>query len=1319
MASLQYDGFPARSPSGVVSPRRPRSRTQSISSDRPSTVGHGFVSIPVSVSPQPAFIAASAASQIVTNDHDSHADTWYDESGMIPAGETAIVSNPALQLVNSFLDQLLFNFLQLSKATTLSALRPAVTEVLKPKLAKDAINNADEELQEYLGGADEEDYVLPQGADPSRDWDLELVWKRTRLRCMVYSSLGDMEEEDEDIYMEQENLEIGADEQISDVISPAVAIFLTSVLEYMGELTLTVAGQAAYHRVRANFEKELKDGSRTMADIADRIVVEEGDMERVALDRTLGRLWRGWKKRIRVPSTLELGLRSFSRASVTRQDSNTTEAFGHQSPVAIEEATNDVEGEAADGAVKVEEKPQKPAEIPLPIGQNDVNEIEVPGLAYHSDDEAEEEDADVGPARPKSLLIRKLPQGVVRAPVAGTSQGLGHKRSTSLPASPPSKFTLPPVSQQLDEVSSDDASSNYEDRIEEPVSDLSTPAAEHDESEATQVPSQEYRKKSTMMIANTAFGPLVKKQEQRPAQQEEDEMTTTYEKAEIMTSSRVSVASSSPSIPEAVVNRTASVRSARIVDVPGPRSPHSSRSPSMDATERVRSTSLNRGNGGSTPPIAEESEKAKQTETTPRANGASVPASTSTQAQMSARITGFDDDEPDPVVLAEDIDPRLNYTASSPQAEGGVRSNNRHAPYAQPARIPPSSSRQQSLPPSTKISIHTGHYSNGFIDEPIPEVPTRAAGHSSRQVPRSNSIGKASLEQLQFEMKESDLVAPPPLGQPNAPSRPIHTSGSSTSSATARHKAVRTSEEHVPSHAESVARNFEELIHSDQTITYTLTPENMRDMDVSDHLTTGAGQAVKTDSMQSPRSAESPKSSRFSRGKTEESHSQERSRSSSNTTDFKNVSSSQRSSSNLPQDKRGQRPAPIAVPGSGTSSISKSYGGSEGPKSPKVPAALARDARVPADSTADMAQFLKATGPAGENRPPPVRSAHTANAPSVQKISSDSHRPSASNGRNRYQPRDAAADAAGDSKDLADFIRQGPPPNGLRMNRPIPSAVDMAIPEVRHSQASTNATEYSGPSMQSSVNSNTALLKNKGPSLPKMMGEEDMMPKRKTRRVKDPYAIDFSDEEDEELFASVTPQPPPKKEESLAEFLRNYAPPPEPQVQPISQKIPKKKSSAPSLMNRFTRSRDNKDAKAGKSLKNGLKGSFANGESRSLNSRTGSVTGASKGGHIPIQVSMPPGYNEYGLVDSPSSGQPHVSSGLGAGPTRRVPMKKFEPRDATPNLGRSGTADLAAFLRDSEPPPSSMMTPAVTSPSHTSAESSSFSRFVRRKKPIV
>src|SRR4051812_16071447 len=116
-----------QSSSGVVSPPQQqkmplpsRSRAQSISSDRPSTIAYSFMSPPLSVSPEAAFIATSAASQIVTNDHDSHADAWYDQHGVEPSGETAAVTPAALQLVNNFLDQLLFNFLSIARSTNLS-----------------------------------------------------------------------------------------------------------------------------------------------------------------------------------------------------------------------------------------------------------------------------------------------------------------------------------------------------------------------------------------------------------------------------------------------------------------------------------------------------------------------------------------------------------------------------------------------------------------------------------------------------------------------------------------------------------------------------------------------------------------------------------------------------------------------------------------------------------------------------------------------------------------------------------------------------------------------------------------------------------------------------------------------------------------------------------------------------------------------------------------------------------------------------------------------------------------------------------------------
>lgn len=62
-------------------------------------------------------------------------------------------------------------------------------------------------------------------------------------------------------------------------------------------------------------------------------------------------------------------------------------------------------------------------------------------------------------------------------------------------------------------------------------------------------------------------------------------------------------------------------------------------------------------------------------------------------------------------------------------------------------------------------------------------------------------------------------------------SRHLHTSGSASTTSTNKLRPVRASEDSVSK--ADVARNFEELIHSDQTIQYTLTPENMRDIEVS------------------------------------------------------------------------------------------------------------------------------------------------------------------------------------------------------------------------------------------------------------------------------------------------------------------------------------------------------------------------------------------------------------------------------------------------------------------------------------------------------
>ena len=281
----------------------------------PSFSGSSLTS-PPAVSPYPAYIALSAASQIVNTDR---ADRGYLEGqGNKLEYDTAIVAPGAVALVNGFLDQLLYSFLASSRSTSIAALRPAIQEVLKPRLAKEAIQGADEELEGYMTGGDAEELLAFHGGQSFRgDYDLNLIWRRTRLRCMVYTRLGDMEEEDEETHLEQEEESVQGRRRLDrDIgsISPAAAIFLTSVLEFIGEHAMSLAGEAAYNRFQTK-------GPRSEHP---RAVVEEIDMEKLAFNGTLGRLWRSWKKRVRSSSLLSPRPASLGRHKTSSTSDSTS-----------------------------------------------------------------------------------------------------------------------------------------------------------------------------------------------------------------------------------------------------------------------------------------------------------------------------------------------------------------------------------------------------------------------------------------------------------------------------------------------------------------------------------------------------------------------------------------------------------------------------------------------------------------------------------------------------------------------------------------------------------------------------------------------------------------------------------------------------------------------------------------------------------------------------------------------------------------------------------------------------------------------------------
>lgn len=245
-------------------------------------------------------------------------------------------------------------------------------------------------------------------------------------------------------------------------------------------------------------------------------------------------------------------------------------------------------------------------------------------------------------------------------------------------------------------------------------------------------------------------------------------------------------------------------------------------------------------------------------------------------------------------------------------------------------------------------------------------------------------------------------------------------------------------------------------------------------------------------------------------------------------------------------------------------------------------------------------------------------------------------------------------------------------------------------PEPRGSQASTNmSNENSMRSVQSSVNSQSALLNNhnsKKPSPPHKFNkfdDDDMMPKRKTRRVRDPYAIDLSDEEDE---FDMLPAKPASQEESLAEFLRNVPPPPELATPAVSQGAVKpvaKKASAPSLMARLSARNSNSHSKTPSH-------SASQSTSRAKNNAPQSPN------HIPIAPSK-------SIISSSSASSPASTKRVNSSSTSnyvshldserkptKVLQKSYEPREAAGTRGqaRTATSDLADFLRNTAPPPS-------------------------------
>ncbi|RMD39336.1 hypothetical protein DV735_g5795, partial [Chaetothyriales sp. CBS 134920] len=245
------------------------------------------------------------------------------------------------------------------------------------------------------------------------------------------------------------------------------------------------------------------------------------------------------------------------------------------------------------------------------------------------------------------------------------------------------------------------------------------------------------------------------------------------------------------------------------------------------------------------------------------------------------------------------------------------------------------------------------------------------------------------------------------------------------------------------------------------------------------------------------------------------------------------------------------------------------------------PLGVPRDARPERNTTRDLADYARSTGPSTDAQlPQPLaatpRTARFNGGPvSPVSVLSTSSLLSSSTARSanrlHYEPRDARAGRGTGTSDLVEFIREGPPQttpdrrSGPRT--PLRNTLDSEeYNNVRGSVGSArNGSIITSRSVQESTTSRTGLLDSQrnsnrvngvnsaSPGIAKQtIPEVDRMPARKRRGPRDPYAIDDSDEEalEEELAKA------PAKQESLIDFLRNTAPPPGMSTLPVLAAVP-------------------------------------------------------------------------------------------------------------------------------------------------------------------
>jgi hypothetical protein len=568
----------------------------------------------------------------------------------------------------------------------------------------------------------------------------------------------------------------------------------------------------------------------------ERLIIEEPDVEKIALNSALGRLWRTWRKRVRSPiSPMSPGRGVHAASSYS--------SLHHRK--ASRETINTLHSEH-------EPLPEHPptetdiaANIPLPMRDTDIDEIEVPGLAPTYEDEVESSDMQTPvqrpqrPQRPSSVLALSPVEPFTKSNKA---------RPMSMPLRPSPQFTMPAHSADQEAPLPAEEETALQDNISQQGDSAEDRQDESPEPDASMVA---FAAATGMGFRMSAAGSSQTREHQAEEVERSHEAMTESE-PQVMRSKRMSIERPGPpGLVRTFSARSSSLKSPVQTPLATPKAPVHSEGrsyldddPSDEEPEQHRAIGVARTSdsvirSASSSPGDSPHERSKR----PGSGGyIEGPPRNFTPTSLTYRNTPSPDGRP--IVpersIARKEANRRSFTGGEFVPSPGPYEGPTSAPRRQDA--PRSASRGSSLPALQEVESNTAqhrektlsvHTSRSVRTSDSPRrSPTSATDASERRSQRMSTEDSVPSQHMSADKSSSDNSSLKRGASTSSSLRkqavyPIPSSGrESSASHRSRGLSGRMSEE-------DRAREFDTIVKGQDTVKFTLTPQSVRDADVS------------------------------------------------------------------------------------------------------------------------------------------------------------------------------------------------------------------------------------------------------------------------------------------------------------------------------------------------------------------------------------------------------------------------------------------------------------------------------------------------------